>query len=207
MFTVTLRPNLTRELVVAQAHAMVIEGGLDAVSLRGVAARLGVTAPALYAYVDDKVDLLRGVAELEFDRLVSTFEAIVAESAIERIRMQALAYVQQALTDPALFQVMFLFRPDFVAQSEVDELPAASRAFAAGAVAIEAAIADGSLRAGDPFVISLALWAAAHGTASVLLAGINLGEESEQQVIDAVIDNLLIGLSAAQPWSNPPPSP
>jgi len=32
--------------------------------------------PALYAYVDDKRDLLRGVAELEFRRLSARFEEI-----------------------------------------------------------------------------------------------------------------------------------
>ena len=46
--------------------------GLEAVSLRRVGANLGVTAPALYAYVTDKSDLLRSVAEVEFDHLMMT---------------------------------------------------------------------------------------------------------------------------------------
>ncbi len=55
---------------------MIRTSGLEAVSLRRVAAMLGVTAPALYAYVTDKNDLLRSVAEVEFDQLMQRFEAI-----------------------------------------------------------------------------------------------------------------------------------
>ena len=187
---------LSRELIIATALDIVAADGLDALSLRGVAGRLGVTAPALYAYVDDKLDLLRGVAELEFVRLTARFDAVSAIDPIERIRAQTRSYVEQALADPALFQVMFVFRPDWAQQPSVDELPAASKAFAAGAAAIEDAMRAGQLRADDPFLVAISLWAAAHGTASVLLAGLNLGAEFESRVIDTVVDNLLRGLAA-----------
>lgn len=48
----------------------------------------------------------------------------------------------------------------------------------------------------DPFVVAMSLWAAAHGTATVLLAGLDLGGELEGRVVDSVIDNLLRGLAA-----------
>ncbi len=57
------RETLTGEAVVAAARDQIRTKGLDAVSLRQVGAALGVTAPALYAYVTDKRDLLRAVAE------------------------------------------------------------------------------------------------------------------------------------------------
>ncbi|MEP6625371.1 MAG: TetR/AcrR family transcriptional regulator, partial [Acidimicrobiia bacterium] len=155
----------------------------------------GVTAPALYAYVDDKLDLLRGVAELEFERLIERFEAIDATEPLEQVRLQAVAYVEHARDSPALFHVMFLFRPDWAEQPAVDELPAASKAFAQGAAAIESAMRTGALRTQDPLLVAIAMWAAAHGTASVLLAGLDLGEEYEARVIATVIENLIRGLS------------
>lgn len=192
----TERGGLNRDAVVAAARDIVATDGLDGLSLRRVAARLGVTAPALYAHVDDKLDLLRAVAELEFERLTARFETIEATDPIARIREQAHAYVEHARADPALFQVMFVFRPDWAPLPAVDELPAASKAFAAGATAIEEAMHSGALRAEDPLLVAIALWAAAHGTASVLLAGLNLGAAYERKVIDTVIDNLLRGLAA-----------
>jgi AcrR family transcriptional regulator len=191
-----VRGQLSRDLVVAAAHELIATEGLEALSLRRVAGVLGVTAPALYGYVEDKVDLLRAVAELQFERLTAAFGAIRADDPLERVRLQAKAYIQQALADPALFQVMFATRPDWANQPGVEELPAATAAFAMGAAAVEAAIATGQLRAEDPFVISLALWSAAHGVATVVLAGINLGDEFTSRLADAVIDNLLAGFSA-----------
>ena len=181
--------------MIAAARTVVAADGLDGLSLRRVAGMLGVTAPALYAHVEDKVDLLRGVAELEFERLAERLEAIDASDPIARIRMHACIYVDHALANPALFRVMFVFRPDWAPVPGVDELPAASKAFAAGAAAVEAAMQAGALRPNDPLLVAIALWAAAHGTASVLLAGLNLGADYDAQVIDTVIDNLLRGLA------------
>ena len=92
---------------------------------------------------------------------------------------------------------MFLFRPDWGPQPAAEELPAASKAFALGAAAIEAAMLSGALRTEDPLLVAIAMWAAAHGTASVLLAGLDLGAEYEARVIDTVIDNLIRGLAAS----------
>ena len=190
------RPALNRAVVVAAAREIVAADGLEGLSLRRVGAVLGVTAPALYAYVDDKLDLLRGVAELEFERLAARFDAIEATDPLVRVREQAIAYVDHALEDPALFHVMFVFRPDWAQQPAVDELPAASKTFALGAAAIEEAMRTGALRREDPLLVAISMWAAAHGTASVLLAGLNLGDAYESRVITTVIDNLLRGLAA-----------
>lgn len=50
--------RLTREAIVAQAIVLLNEGGLEAVSLRRIAARLGVQAPSLARHVGDKGQLL-----------------------------------------------------------------------------------------------------------------------------------------------------
>lgn len=197
MFTVVSRgAQLSRNVVVDTARELVARDGLESLSLRRIGSELGVSAPALYAYVDDKSDLLRAIAELEFESLLEQFTAIDSLAPIERIRAQAIAYVDHALAHPALFQVMFLFRPGSVPQPAVDELPAATKVFALGTVAIEEAMRTGELRAEEPLAVALALFAAAHGTATVLLADLNLGAEFERTVRDTVIDNLLRGLAA-----------
>jgi len=190
------RGQLSRERIVAIAHDLIATEGLEQLSLRRVARRLGVTAPALYAYVDDKVDLLRAVAATQFERLLASFESIEAADPLTRVREQAIAYVRHALDDPALFQVMFAIRPDWAVQPGVEELPAATRAFAAGAAAVEGAMAAGQLRAEDPFLVSLALWSAVHGVATVVLAGVDLGERFTDRLVVTVIDNLLAGFAA-----------
>lgn len=57
------RAPLTRERVVDAAIALLQECGLDALSTRGLAQRLGVQAPALYWHIRNKEQLLALVAD------------------------------------------------------------------------------------------------------------------------------------------------
>jgi AcrR family transcriptional regulator len=66
------RPRLTRDAVLGAAQSIIDEKGLDACTMRAVAADLGVEAMSLYWHVPNKDALLDGVverilAELELD--------------------------------------------------------------------------------------------------------------------------------------------
>jgi len=52
------RAPLTLDLLVATSRALLVQGGPDAVVVREVARRLGVSAPALYRHVSGRDDLL-----------------------------------------------------------------------------------------------------------------------------------------------------
>jgi AcrR family transcriptional regulator len=49
--------------VLTEARDLVDEGGLEALSMRALANRLGVSTMALYNHVSDKQDLIKGIAE------------------------------------------------------------------------------------------------------------------------------------------------
>lgn len=51
-------PGLDRDRLVAAAFAQLEQDGLDGLSMRRLAARLGVQAPAIYWHVGDKAELL-----------------------------------------------------------------------------------------------------------------------------------------------------
>jgi AcrR family transcriptional regulator len=59
----TERPPVSRDAVVGVALELLAEGGLEAVSFRRIAARLGVSAPTLYWHVDSKRQLMDLMAE------------------------------------------------------------------------------------------------------------------------------------------------
>lgn len=192
------RPPLGRDAIVAAARTLLVEEGLAAVSLRRLAGALGVTAPALYAHVDSKADLLATLAADEFAALADAIEGATVgiDDPIERITAQCHAYVDHVRAHPELTELMTVFRPDWVAQPEAPELAMASRSFEVGAVAVQDAIDQGRLGRTDPLLVSLTLWAAVHGVASVLASRPNLGEEFEQALVDSVIDAVIAGLRA-----------
>jgi AcrR family transcriptional regulator len=192
------REPLTRTTIVATARRMIAEGGLAALSLRRIGAQLGVTAPALYAHVDDKHDLLRAVAAEEFARLVEVFEAVDAVAPLDRVRAYSRAYLGQALANPELFRTMFLFPPEAIFPGAPDaDLPIATQAFELPRAAIAAAVADGSLPpATDTLTAALSMWTATHGLAQVLLLGLALDPEGAERLVEAVLDTMIAGLRA-----------
>jgi len=61
--------RLTRDAVLAEALALGDAHGFEAVTIRGVADRLGVTPMALYRHVEDKDGLLDGLADTLYAKL------------------------------------------------------------------------------------------------------------------------------------------
>ena len=57
------RAPVTREAIVAAALELLTEGGLEGVSFRRIAGKLGVSAPTLYWHVDSKRQLMDLMAE------------------------------------------------------------------------------------------------------------------------------------------------
>jgi AcrR family transcriptional regulator len=187
-----MTPALTRAAIVAAAKTLLEKEGADEVSFRGVARHLGVTAPALYAYVESKEELLAEVASEHFEALVARFSAVDPELApLERIRRLSRAYVDHALANPALFRLMFRFPPRPTAG--LDAFPPATRAFELAGRATEDAIAAGDLAVTDPVMANLTMWAAVHGVAEVLLLGFSPDPQAADELVDAVIDTMLAG--------------
>ena len=190
-----MRDPLTREAIARAAREILVAEGLHAVSLRRVASRLGVTAPALYAHVADKRDLLQGIAEQEVQRLLAQFDRIDADDPIERVRLQCHAYMDYACSNPDLFRAMFLFRPELTAEPRGDQAPLVSRLLDRAAEPVRAARQSGRLDDHvDPELAALTIWTAVHGAASLLLTGPRLGRDLEARLADSVINSVLAGI-------------
>ena len=176
-------------------RSVLVEHGMDALSLRTLASRLGVTAPALYAHVDDKADLLRAVADAEFALLADRLRAVTGDTSIARVRGQAIEFIDFVGECPSLYRLMFQFRPDIVPQEAVTELPSASAAVAVAMEAVNQAMDDGYLRREDPVVMSLTIWAATQGAAVLVLYPLGFEPEYERRIVLNIIDSALAGLA------------
>lgn len=197
MTSTETRSALTREAIVATTRALIESEGLETVSLRRVGAALGVTAPALYAHVTDKRDLLRSVAASAFAVLIQTFEAIDDPDPVERVRGFSRAYIDFAAEHPGLFKTMFLFPPDLALGSPTgEELPMATLAFRVPLTAITEAMDAGTFKAMDPDTAGFTMWTVAHGCAEVLAMGFALDAAARDALIDAVIETTIDGFRA-----------
>ena len=189
-----MRQPLTREAISQAARDLLVAEGLHAVSLRRVASSLGVTAPALYAHVVDKRDLLQGIVEREIDTLLDRFTAIRTEDAVERLQQMAIAYVEYGLQNPDLFRAMFLFRPELTAEPRSGAPALGSNIHGAFLAAVRDAQGAGALDDGDPELAALTIWTTAHGVITTLLSGPPLDIDLKNKLCDAAINASLTGL-------------
>ncbi|HTU74890.1 MAG TPA: TetR/AcrR family transcriptional regulator [Trebonia sp.] len=93
-----------RQQILDTAMAIADEKGLEAVTMRSVAARVGVTAMALYPHVASKDDLLDGLT----GRLLS--EVTLIDTAVawrERLRQVARSVRETAKRHPAVMPLLF----------------------------------------------------------------------------------------------------
>ena len=186
--------SLSREAVVAAARDILVAEGLGGVSLRRVAAALGVTAPALYAHVTDKRDLLQSIADGEYERMIAAFEAVRDDDPIQAVRGRSMAYIAYAKENPALFTALFLSRPELMNDPREGGASLAAKAFETGAAPVFAAIESGMFRAGDPSLAAMTMWAAVHGVTTIILTGpAVLDPHDEERLAESVIDTMIRG--------------
>jgi AcrR family transcriptional regulator len=99
--------GLTRERVVDAALRAADEGGLEAVSLRRLAAALEVTPMAIYRHVRDKSHLL----DLMVERLLDQVDLVAAETATWQDRLRRLLASFQAVVATHPATALLLSRP------------------------------------------------------------------------------------------------
>src|SRR6266516_180026 len=65
----------TRAEILLAARDLLVAGGTEDVTLRGIAAKLGITAPALYRYFDSREQLLGALRNSIYHELADTLAA------------------------------------------------------------------------------------------------------------------------------------
>jgi hypothetical protein len=83
-----------------------------------------------------------------------------------------------------------MFRPNAIAIEADNELGAATDVFEAAQADVRLAIADGALADRDPVQLSLTLWAAVHGVATVSIVAPTVAEAVAADVVDAMLAGL-----------------
>jgi AcrR family transcriptional regulator len=186
--------NLRRALIDAAAGA-IARHGVDALNLRQLAARAGVTPGAPYHHFASREELLRAIAEEGFERLeADLIAARDAAGAEAQARLEALgrAYVDFAVSRPGHFRVMF--HGD--ANSSGPTKPGL-RAFHLLREAVLACQEAGAAPAGDPGALVLTAWSAVHGFATLWVDGALPFEGIEPKRMAPELGRLLARMFAA----------
>jgi AcrR family transcriptional regulator len=166
------RDQGTQAKILAAAHGLLDKKGLDAVTMRGVAEAVGVTAMAIYHHFPDRDELLRALADLEADRIAALFDGWPRRGApLARLRRMAESYVDYAFRRPRLFAFLFLQDRPSVRRFPADFRERRSPLLNRVADTVAEAMLEGAIRKGDFWEIAVDLWAFVHGHLALYRTG------------------------------------
>jgi AcrR family transcriptional regulator len=154
--------DATRELLVA--------GGLEALSMRAVAERVGVSATAIYHHFAGKQALVDRVVHDAFERFgteMAQAAALHPTGSLERVQALGQGYVRFAVENETYFRVIFSIAAPH--PRELDELPHGG-GYPLLRQSIVDAMASGALREGDPDLMAHFLWTHVHGIVTLALS-------------------------------------
>ncbi len=182
--------NLEHALIAA-ATAMIRENGVEHVSLRAVAAQVGVSPSAAYHYFPDKDALISGVGEALFDQLADRQEEAIAAltsrgAVAARARFRALgeSYFEWGRSETNLFRLMFgVFCS--LDPGEVEQKRLESRAWVILHNCLDDLAATGAM---DPALRpygEILSWSVVHGATSLIVEG-HLPEAAFASILDGL---------------------
>ncbi|ATQ41630.1 TetR/AcrR family transcriptional regulator [Caulobacter mirabilis] len=160
-----------RERLITAAEHLFAEHGPDGVTMRQLAAALGVSPMTPYRYFKDKDAILAAVRASGFARFAGALEAATAASVdgVGLTTATGRAYVKFALENPDAYRLMFDFaQPNEADYPDLVEATARSRAMLIRH-------AEGLVKAGeaegDPVMIAHIIWSSLHGQLVLQMAG------------------------------------
>ena len=172
-----------KDALLKRAMQVIESEGLDSLSLRGLADAIGVSKTAPYRHFASKHALLTSVAAEGFRLLAETLERAEqdpgpesgdgrnssagssggASAALDRL---ALAYIEFALGNPAMYRLMFS-KYGFTLESPQCRLNS-DRAFSVLVRIAGKRMSEGWHAGEDPGSVILSVWALVHGWAGLL---------------------------------------
>lgn len=187
--------NLRRALL-DEALAMIRSEGVDAVTLREIGARVGVSRTALYRHFADKRALLAAVATEGFRTLRSELTNAWEQGGRDDDAFRAMgeAYVRFAIANPSHYRVMF---GGFI-NTEYHDLQLAAEATGAFQALVDAVVTlqrSRVFRDDDTLLISRYTWALVHGLAMLGINGQLHEPEAVEELMGYSFDRLRTGVA------------
>lgn len=177
-----------RQVILKVAGELFLEQGYDRFSMRQLAERIGYSATTLYLYFRDKDDLLFTLVDDGFARFGRQLAHAANSSADPWVRLTALghAYITFGLHNPVYYQLMFLWRTDYLTEARAGEQQPRLATFHILQDAVQYALDRGAMQPGDAQTYSDLLWATLHGVITLAISMPTMFDEGRIQTLSDV---------------------
>jgi len=162
----------TREDILDCARDIYLEHGLQGLSMRKVATKVGITPMAIYRHFENKEDLLEQLLIRGFRAFgVYLNRALKGQNALERIQLTIDAYFAFATEQSKYFEIIFL-STDQIKELKVKETIGTEghATFVFLVDRVRECMEEGVFKQDAPFFISVSLLAQVNGLVSLYLS-------------------------------------
>lgn len=187
----------SRAAILAAAEAVLLDQGVEGVSIRKVSDRCGFTAPTIYHHFGDKKGLIDAVLETRFAVVLKVMAAIERGSdPAAYLTEMARAFVSFALENPSYYRLLTVPRLE-----DEDVVPSAEAARGLVKNALEDLALEGTLGTSDIDEAFQVLWLMLHGLISLHL--IRPIAEISPNLIERTFAVMKAGLLRREPSAPP----
>jgi len=172
VYTVYMIASTTPSRIVTAACRQLHKKGAEAVTMRRVAAAVGVTPMAIYRHYPDRASLLNALADKGFQELAARLTVKEFSGGVEQRLMNMMdIYLEHGLERPRLFELMFL-KPHEGARRYPRDFKAGRSPTANLLVeVVQHGMKSGYFRKGDAWDIVFEMGALSHGLILLYLGG------------------------------------
>jgi AcrR family transcriptional regulator len=188
--------------ILAAARELFLERGVEQVTTRQIAARMGISQTALYVYFDNKDQMLETLAERAWTALGEALDMAgacekAARCPSQRLRALVVAFMAFWLEHPDDYRIAFLRRA-LKPCVEAAQAQAPSKTLLARLTrGVEEAVAVGALRClGSPQATALSVWAAMSGMIGLRLRYPDFPWPPVSEHIETMAELILHGCAA-----------
>lgn len=162
----------TAAKILVAARKLLDKEGAEAVTMRRVAEKVGITPMAIYRHFPDRAALLNALADEGFRELAAWLaEQRLTGDVEQRLFKMGDLYLEHALANPKLFDLMFLKPREGARQYPRDFKAGKSPTGNLMAETVQAAMNDGYFKADDVWEITFEMGALSHGLIMLYLGG------------------------------------
>jgi AcrR family transcriptional regulator len=168
-----------RGLIIDAARELFVSRGVEAVTMREIAKRIGYSATSIYLHFADKEAVLRAICDTDFLALATSLKSILLiVNPIDRLYALGRGYAAFALSHPNHYRLMFMTErtPCDPTESSLQQNNAEQDAYFQLKTVVNQAHAGDYFRADlqDVDLIAQTIWAGMHGVCSLQ---INMAED------------------------------
>jgi AcrR family transcriptional regulator len=162
----------TKQRLLTCARDLYLEVGLPRFSLREVARRAGVSAPAVYKHFRDREALLGSVCAAGF-RIFSSYlmRALAKETPRERMAESARQYLRFGLENPRDYRFIFMGDAEAFETLASASGPEGESTFQFVVDRVKECQQAKIIKKGDPLPLATSIWGFVHGLVSLRLSG------------------------------------